>query len=251
MTNNHHTSRHHGGGGREDCWTESETETLIESWGDRYLQLNRGNLRQKDWKDVADAVNANRDLSKVPRTDVQCKNRIDTLKKKYKLEKSKTTPSKWPFFTRLGDLIGTGGSVTRKKINTPKTAVVSVTVKSGSNPNPDVKGVVYSGGSDDESVGRMESLDDSDGMMAYKELARAIVRFGEVYERMENLKQEEMVKLEKQRMEFTRELEFQRLNMFMETQVELEKMKNNKKKKKKNKRSSATGSLSTGKKPQR
>ncbi|MFS7911149.1 putative transcription factor Trihelix family [Helianthus anomalus] len=181
MTNNHHTSRHHSGG-REDYLTESETETLIESWGDRFLQLSLGSLRQKDWKDVADAINANHDLLKIPRTDV--------------LE-SKTMSSKWPFFTRLGDLIGTGGSVTQQKINTPKTAVVSVTVKSGSNPNPDVKGVVYSGGSDNESVGRMESLDDSDGMMAYKELARAFFRFREVYERMENLKQEEMVKLEK------------------------------------------------------
>ncbi|KAF5772023.1 hypothetical protein HanRHA438_Chr13g0583081 [Helianthus annuus] len=59
--------------------------------------------------------------------------------------------------------------------------------------------------------------------MAYKVLARAIVTFAEVYERMENMKQEKMVRLEKQRMEFTKELEFHRLNMFMETQVVLEK----------------------------
>ncbi|KAI3783493.1 hypothetical protein L1987_42577 [Smallanthus sonchifolius] len=246
MDNNHQTtlsSRHHGGsgGGREDCWTESETETLIESWGDRYLQLNRGNLRQKDWKDVANAVNANRDRLKLPRTDVQCKNRIDTLKKKYKLEKSKLTPSKWPFFHRLDDLIGAVNSVTRKKVSAPKSASVTLTAKSNSkpNPNPNLKVIAYSGGSSSHE----ESVDCGDGTTAYKELARAIVRFGEVYERMENSKQEEMLKLEKQRMEFTREVEFQRLNMFMETQVELEKMK------RKKKRTSATDSLSPGKKP--
>ncbi|KAI3705662.1 hypothetical protein L1987_75901 [Smallanthus sonchifolius] len=257
MDNNHLntlSSRQHGGsggggGGREDCWTESETETLIESWGDRYLQLNRGNLRQKDWKDVADAVNANRDRLKLPRTDVQCKNRIDTLKKKYKLEKSKLTLSKWPFFHRLDDLIGAVNSVTRKKVSAPKSASVTLTVKSNSkpnpNPNPNLKVIAYSGGSSshEESVSRMESVDCGDGTTAYKDLARAIVRFGEVYERMENSKQEEMLKLEKQRMEFTREVEFQRLNMFMETQVELEKMK------RKKKRTSATDSLSPGKKP--
>ncbi|MFS8005042.1 hypothetical protein Hanom_Chr13g01232831 [Helianthus anomalus] len=37
------------------------------------------------------------------------------------------------------------------------------------------------------------------------------------------MKQEKMARLEKQRMEFTKELEFHRLNMFMETQVVLEK----------------------------
>ncbi|KAJ9545636.1 hypothetical protein OSB04_025343 [Centaurea solstitialis] len=265
-TNNQttHSSRHNhnsgsGGGGREDCWSESGTETLIESWGDRYLQLNRGNLRQKDWKDVALAVNANRDGSKAPRTDVQCKNRIDTLKKKYKLEKSKATPSKWPFFHRLDGLIGAANSVTRKKVSTPKSAsVVTLTVKGNTNtsanakpsfvnPNPNLKAVVYSGGSsrdEDGSVGRMESLDIGEETTAYKELARAIGRFGEVYERMESSKQEEMMKLEKQRMEFTRELEFQRLNMFMETQLELEKMKMMKNKKK---HSSAKVSSSPGK----
>ncbi|KAI7725546.1 hypothetical protein M8C21_017738 [Ambrosia artemisiifolia] len=225
MTHHHHR-------GREDCWTESETETLIESWGDRYLQLNRGNLRQKDWKDVADAVNATRDLLKIPRTDVQCKNRVDTLKKKYKVEKSKTTPSNWRFFTRLGELIGVGNNITRKKVNGSKSAAVIVAEL------------------EDESGGRMERLDDSDGVMVYKELARAIARFGEVYERMESVKQEEMMKMEKERMEFTRELEFQRLNMFVETRVEVEKMKM-KKKETKEKRSSGAGSLSPGKKPQR
>ena len=60
---------------------------------------------------------------------------------------------------------------------------------------------------------------------AYKELARAILRFGEIYERIESSKQQQMMELEKQRMEFTKDLEFQRMNMFMESQLELEKMK--------------------------
>ncbi|KAI3764611.1 hypothetical protein L2E82_14622 [Cichorium intybus] len=59
-------------------------------------------------------------------------------------------------------------------------------------------------------------------------MARATLRFGDVYERIENSKQEEMIKLDKQRMEFTKEVEFQRLNMFMETQLELDKMKKKK-----------------------
>lgn len=99
-----------GGGGREDCWSEGATSVLIDAWGERYLELSRGNLKQKHWKEVADIVSGREDYTKNPKTDIQCKNRIDTVKKKYKLEKSKIAagggPSKWPFFERLDHLIG-------------------------------------------------------------------------------------------------------------------------------------------------
>lgn len=99
-----------GGGGREDCWTEDATSVLIDAWGERYLQLSRGNLKQKHWKEVADIVSSREEYGKIPKTDIQCKNRIDTVKKKYKLEKAKLAsgsgPSKWTFFDRLEQLIG-------------------------------------------------------------------------------------------------------------------------------------------------
>ncbi|XP_054779924.1 LOW QUALITY PROTEIN: trihelix transcription factor ASIL2-like [Prosopis cineraria] len=98
-----------GGGGREDCWSEGATAVLIDAWGDRYLELSRGNLKQKHWKEVADIVSSREDYRKTPKTDIQCKNRIDTVKKKYKLEKSKIAAgggSKWPFYERLDQLIG-------------------------------------------------------------------------------------------------------------------------------------------------
>uniref|UniRef100_A0A7N0U4A6 Myb/SANT-like DNA-binding domain-containing protein n=1 Tax=Kalanchoe fedtschenkoi TaxID=63787 RepID=A0A7N0U4A6_KALFE len=98
---------------REDCWTEEATSTLVDAWGKRYVELSRGNLRQKDWQEVADAVNARHGHSKKTfRTDVQCKNRIDTIKKKYKTEKARASASNgalasnWPFYDRLDALIG-------------------------------------------------------------------------------------------------------------------------------------------------
>ncbi|KAL9235513.1 hypothetical protein vseg_010264 [Gypsophila vaccaria] len=99
------------GGGRDDCWSEGATAVLIEAWGERYMELSRGNLKQKHWKEVADIVNSNRDdFGKAPKTDIQCKNRIDTVKKKYKVEKSKVVsgagPSRWPFFDKIDHLIG-------------------------------------------------------------------------------------------------------------------------------------------------
>ncbi|KAL2476676.1 sequence-specific DNA binding transcription factor [Abeliophyllum distichum] len=98
---------------REDCWSEEATRTLIEAWGSHYLELNRGNLRQKHWQEVADAVNAlHAHTKKLHRTDVQCKNRVDTVKKKYKIEKTKFVQSNgryvstWPHFDSLDSLIG-------------------------------------------------------------------------------------------------------------------------------------------------
>ncbi|OVA02758.1 hypothetical protein BVC80_9093g107 [Macleaya cordata] len=259
-----------GGGGREDCWSEGATAILIEAWGDRYLQLSRGNLRQKDWKEVADAVNGRQDGVKPPRTDIQCKNRIDTIKKKYKLEKSKPSPSQWPFYSRLDQLIGTTTPAAANKKISPysslhhKSPAVTFTVKHGKdklynpnpNPNPNPIAVVYSGGSssksrlnspgstessggggDDDHDGRDDDMvferstrkhhmdrNSSDGS-AFRELARAVLKFGEIYERIESSKQQQMMELERQRMDFTKDLEFQRMQMFMEAQLELEKIK--------------------------
>ncbi|KAK1358541.1 trihelix transcription factor ASIL2 [Heracleum sosnowskyi] len=98
------------GGGREDCWSEAATAVLIDAWGERYLELSRGNLKQKHWKEVADIVSSREHFGKTPKTDIQCKNRIDTVKKKYKSEKAKIAsgcgPSKWPFYDKLDQLIG-------------------------------------------------------------------------------------------------------------------------------------------------
>ncbi|XP_016488419.2 trihelix transcription factor ENAP2 isoform X1 [Nicotiana tabacum] len=98
---------------REDCWSEAATHTLIETWGSKYVELNRGNLRHQQWREVADAVNAlHGHTKKQYRTDIQCKNRIDTLKKKYKIEKTRVSQSQgryvstWPFFSSLNPLIG-------------------------------------------------------------------------------------------------------------------------------------------------
>ncbi|PIA32418.1 hypothetical protein AQUCO_04500192v1 [Aquilegia coerulea] len=272
-----------GGGGREDCWSEGATATLIDAWGDRYLQLSRGNLRQKDWKEVADAVNSRQDSIKKPRkTDVQCKNRIDTIKKKYKLERSKPLPSKWPFYSHLDQLIGTPNVITPKLKPPPpplpqhpsSSSPVNFSVrKLNPNPNPNPNhynssAVIYSGGSSSKSrlnsspfgsTGSSHDGDDdedeedlmvdigvggggsrsrsrkSNGVIgnsvpnddgeAFREIAKAIVKFGEVYERIESSKQQQIMELERQRMEFTKDLEFQRMQMFMEAQLELEKTK--------------------------
>ncbi|KAF8391227.1 hypothetical protein HHK36_023529 [Tetracentron sinense] len=251
---------------REDCWSEEASSTLIDAWGDRYLELNRGNLRQKHWQEVAEAVNARHGhVKKARRTDVQCKNRIDTLKKKYKVEKARvsasdgTLTSNWPFFSRLDALIG---STVSAKNPSPPLAVplpyrktmpalpvaspVPVAVRSAkrkrSSPAVAVDDSFFrrnysavaaaaaavtenseSSRSSSESRHRDVEVD------GFRQLAQAIVRFGEVYEKVEGAKQRQMIELEKQRVQFAKDLEFQRMQLFMDTQVQLQKIKRAKK----------------------
>ena len=238
-----------------------------------HLHLNRGNLRQKDWQDVADAVNAlHGHTKKTHRTHVQCKNRIDTIKKKYKLEKSRVSsspdasPSSWPFFDRLDLLIGP--SLTAKKppppspspspaapslpyFKTPSPAPPSMMIPKGSpvlrkRPasaasenglsfvrNYSAMAAAAAAAEEDdreeeESEEEEEEEEEEREEGGLVSLAKAIERFGEVYERMEREKLRQMVDMEKQRMQFTKDLEAQRMNIFMDTQVKLGRIKRGK-----------------------
>lgn len=281
---------------REDCWTEEATATLVDSWGRRYMELNRGNLRQKDWQEVADAVNARHGhTKKTRRTDVQCKNRIDTLKKKYKTERAKiaesngTLTSPWPFYSRLEPLIGPNFHKHQNKVTSSGTATVTgvhlqspqstpplslpsppmavplsyrkpltsamitpmVLPQKRPSPSPAVdesyfrrnySAMAAAAAAAEDEVDAEEDDVDSEGEEAersegrpveedeergegMRRLAKAIERFGEIYEKVESMKQKQMVELEKQRMQFAKDLEVQRMRLFMDTQVQLEKMK--------------------------
>ncbi|MCO5547329.1 hypothetical protein L7F22_000777 [Adiantum nelumboides] len=314
---------------RDDCWSEGATFTLIQAWGGRYLELNRGNLKQKHWKDVADCVNRRADGSKPPKTDIQCKNRLDTLKKKYKLEKSKTVSGgsrKWTFFDRLDELIGPSkkpkkpmpvkprpalpllpppvitlpakrhfedadqpppqplalpppnyspssaanhltlnhaprasnpisvtpnhvGSAPNHAICAPSHAgiitnyissgpnlVVSAPNQFGSNP-AHVASAVDAVSKSKDSPHTADSCPNGETAQPKRskrkhaftdplqELAQAITKFGEVYERTEITRQQTLAEIEKQRMIFTKDLELQRLQFFTQTQVELAKLR--------------------------
>ncbi|KAI4387343.1 hypothetical protein MLD38_005182 [Melastoma candidum] len=99
-----------GVGGREDFWTESSTEVLIDAWAESYDGLGKGSLKQNHRKEVADIVNVAEDRPKTLRSDMQCKNEIDTVKKKYKTEKARVVagngPSRWMFFEKMDQLLG-------------------------------------------------------------------------------------------------------------------------------------------------
>ncbi|KAF8110688.1 hypothetical protein N665_0079s0008 [Sinapis alba] len=259
---------------REDCWSEEATFTLIQAWGSRYINLSRGNLRQNHWQEVANAVNdrhfnTGRNISAAKsqpyRSDVQCKNRIDTLKKKYKVEKARASGaggyiSTWPFFSDLDDLLGetfpASTTPDNKRPSLPIVPVFPVAPRSAIPRRPaPAPAIMRIGG--DNILGYRGNLnafaaaaaaaasspayeDDSDGSRSrssggkkrkreekqgYKEVAEAIEKLGEIYERVEERKRKEMVELEKQRMRFAKELECHRMQLFTEMRVRLHKLR--------------------------
>ncbi|KAG9452341.1 hypothetical protein H6P81_005245 [Aristolochia fimbriata] len=229
-----------GGGGREDCWSEGATEVLIDAWEERYLQLTRGNLKHDHWREVADAVTSRENYGKAPKTDVQCKNRIDTLKKKYKVEKAKVESGKgsstWIFFQKLDRLVGGSASASKAKSSamqptlqptlqpTVAKLIFSVPTKARSLRQIEANSDDSSEGFPPEMVnGKKRKLKVGNGTIgdSTRELSRAIENLGKVYEKVERAKLKQAVEMEKQRMGFLRELESQRMQFYVKTQMEI------------------------------
>ncbi|KAL3528785.1 hypothetical protein ACH5RR_008107 [Cinchona calisaya] len=227
-------------GGRNSVadWSEHETFILLGAWGNKFLQHGRKSLRSEEWQEVAEKVSQQ---SKIERTDTQCRNRLDTLKKKYKKEKAKLSEivnfvSKWVYFQKMDMLMS----------SSPQQGGLSCGIDSGEyvfmNPREYLN---RSHGLDEmrDSPGNSESAeaeeDDSEGLppkrtksgrdrgngASFKLLAVSIEKFSEIYEKIENSKRQQMLELEKMRMDLYRELELQKRQILERAQAEIAKIR--------------------------
>ncbi|KAH1048029.1 hypothetical protein J1N35_038813 [Gossypium stocksii] len=223
-------------GGRNSLtdWTEHETLVLLDAWGDCFLQCGRKSLRTEEWQEVAEKVS---EISKIERTETQCRNRLDTLKKKYKKEKAMLnetggTTSKWVYFKKMDMLMSTP----------PQQGRLSCGFDSGEYVfmNPRVY-LNRANGLDEmrDSPANSEFADSeedvSDGLppkkrrfgrqsgedSSVKLLADSIQKFSDIYEKIENSKRQQMLELEKMRMDFHRELEMQKRQIMERAQAEI------------------------------
>ncbi|KAL3511807.1 hypothetical protein ACH5RR_024524 [Cinchona calisaya] len=227
-------------GGRNSVadWSEHETFILLDAWGDKFLQHGRKSLRSEEWGEVAEKVSQE---SKIERTDSQCRNRLDTLKKKYKKEKAKLTDtvgfvSKWVYFEKMDTLL----------TSPQQQAGLSCGVDSGEyvfmNPGEylnrsngldemrDSPGISESAdGGEDDSEGlppkRSKSGRDKVDGASFKLLADSILKFSEIYEKIEISKRQQMLELEKMRMDFHRDLELQKKQILERAQAEIAKIR--------------------------
>ncbi|KAG9459302.1 hypothetical protein H6P81_003810 [Aristolochia fimbriata] len=221
-------------------WSEQSTFVLLDAWGDRFLQLGRKSLRSDEWHEVAKKVTQ---ASKTLRTDTQCRNRLDTLKKKYKKEKIRmaetgSSSSKWVYFKKM-DMLMTAP---------PRQSGLTCGLDSGEyvfmNPRAYLN---RSNGMDEmrdsptnSELSDCDEDDDSEELpplptekmkfgessdSSFKMLADSVRKFGEIYEKIENSKRQQMMELERMRMEFHRDLEIQKRQILERAQAEIAKIR--------------------------
>uniref|UniRef100_A0A5B7BNS9 UMP kinase n=1 Tax=Davidia involucrata TaxID=16924 RepID=A0A5B7BNS9_DAVIN len=97
-------------------WSDSAISCLLDAYTEKYMQLNRGNLRGRDWEEVAEIVSERCDKQKSCKSVEQCKNKIDNLKKRYKVEFQRMTSgglmvSHWHWFKKMEAIVGNSASM--------------------------------------------------------------------------------------------------------------------------------------------
>ncbi|KAJ0480932.1 putative UMP kinase transcription factor Trihelix family [Helianthus annuus] len=92
-------------------WSDAAIACLLDAYLEKFVQLNRGNLRVRDWEEVATAVSER--CENQSKSVEQCKNKVDNLKKRYKLERNRSMnnnggsgTSHWPWFKKMEDIVG-------------------------------------------------------------------------------------------------------------------------------------------------
>lgn len=104
-----------GGGGssndrlKRDEWSEGAVSSLLEAYESKWVLRNRAKLKGHDWEEVARHVSARANHTKSPKTQTQCKNKIESMKKRYRSESANADGSSWLLYPRL-DLLLRGNS---------------------------------------------------------------------------------------------------------------------------------------------
>ncbi|KAL3646838.1 hypothetical protein CASFOL_009382 [Castilleja foliolosa] len=98
-----------GGDYRNDWeWSDAAIACLLEAYNDKFLQLSRRNLRARDWEEVAATVSER--CKNQAKSVEQCKNKVDDLKKRYKLKRhpvrnGSVLVSHWPWFKQMEKIV--------------------------------------------------------------------------------------------------------------------------------------------------
>ncbi|KAJ9171160.1 hypothetical protein P3X46_014560 [Hevea brasiliensis] len=90
------------------CWSHDETVALIDAYCDKWYTLRRGNLKANHWQEVAEAVARRCPAASPPKTAVQCRHKMEKLRKRYRTEiqRARSMPvsrfsSSWVHFKRM------------------------------------------------------------------------------------------------------------------------------------------------------
>ncbi|ESQ45034.1 hypothetical protein EUTSA_v10010575mg [Eutrema salsugineum] len=96
---------------KRDEWSEGAVSSLLEAYETKWVLRNRAKLKGQDWEDVAKHVSSRASHTKSPKTQTQCKNKIESMKKRYRSESATADGSSWPLYPRLDHLLRGTSSV--------------------------------------------------------------------------------------------------------------------------------------------
>eukprot|EP00250_Pteridium_aquilinum_P016181 c22987_g1_i1 orf=707-1645(+) len=89
-------------------WPLKAVAILLDIYVKKFA-AGRGYLRGKDWEEVTMRVNGECEALQICKTVKQCRDKVDSLKRRYKMEKRKAVNGNevtWPFFTKLDEMMG-------------------------------------------------------------------------------------------------------------------------------------------------
>ncbi|KAK1370504.1 Trihelix transcription factor ASIL2 [Heracleum sosnowskyi] len=95
---------------KRDEWSEGAVSSLLEAYETKWVHRNRAKLKGQDWEEVAKFVSSRGNSTKSPKTQTQCKNKIESMKKRYRSESAAGESSSWPLFPRLDHLLRVSGT---------------------------------------------------------------------------------------------------------------------------------------------
>ncbi|BBN06418.1 homoserine O-acetyltransferase/O-succinyltransferase [Marchantia polymorpha subsp. ruderalis] len=95
-------------------WSDGAISSLLDAYEEKYTKLDRGHLKGRDWEEVSSVVNGRCGAQKTAKGVMNCKYKMDTLKRRYKVEKDKkrssgSMKSRWPWYARMEQLVEQGG----------------------------------------------------------------------------------------------------------------------------------------------
>jgi hypothetical protein len=137
------------------------------------------------------------------KTVIQCQNKVDGLKKRYKKEKIKPGGTYWGYFDRLGELIGAQPKQRAPAPQQPQGGAGGKIVNVHQAPNQRAFR--------EETAALRHGLDN---------VAQAVREFAVLYERVEAQKAQAVLELEEKRQAFEREMEAIRMQARMQAQAQ-------------------------------
>lgn len=90
-------------------WHPETVSRLLDSYAEK-CSRGKGYLKTKDWEEIVNYVNIQYEGSKTAKTMKQCREKVDSLKRRYKVEKRKAefrgwSHVEWSFYEKLDEIM--------------------------------------------------------------------------------------------------------------------------------------------------